>query len=184
MKNNILLSIIICFIAILAQTAEAAIIDGIGVCSGDGEGKTFVSSVSFYKEWHSLRLAKGNSELACLLECTYGYWDGNRGTTGNDIIHTVGCSPIFRLQRISQESVSIYPYLDVGVGVHYISNTDLEDRQFSTHYQFALTFGAGIAFGSQKKIAIGYRFQHYSNAYTVIPNDGMNMHMFRIDYRF
>ena len=184
MKKIIVLSILICFAAILAQTANAAIIDGVGACAGDGEGKTFVSSISMYKDWHSFRLSKGNSELACLLEFTYGYWDGYRGTTGNDIIHTVGFSPIFRLQRISQESVSIYPYLDFGIGVHYITNTDIEDRQFSTHYQFALTFGTGISFGPQKKFDFGYRFQHYSNAYTVIPNDGMNMHMIRIGYRF
>lgn len=72
--------------------------------------------------------------------------------------------------------------LDLGTSPSVLSrdqfgNTDLGiPFQFTTHAQLLLDLG--------KRVTLGYRYQHMSNANLAGSNPGVNMHMISVGYRF
>ena len=74
------------------------------------------------------------------------------------------------------------PYVEVGLGLNYLTGTGLGDRRYSTRLQFGEHLGAGIEtpggwFG-------GWRFSHYSNGGLRSPNNGLNAHQLVLGTRF
>jgi len=73
--------------------------------------------------------------------------------------------------------------LDLGAGGAALSRHRFGEQDFGGHFQFALT--AGIRFPFVKRLGLGYRFLHYSDAglygsYTT----GADLHMLELIYRF
>ncbi|MCM8780064.1 MAG: acyloxyacyl hydrolase [Candidatus Omnitrophica bacterium] len=71
----------------------------------------------------------------------------------------------------------IYPYIEGGLGVLFMTQHTLEQ---STQYNFLPQAGAGITYFIKKdKLAVnlGYRYRHLSNASFKSPNKGINVNM-------
>ena len=62
------------------------------------------------------------------------------------------------------------PYIEAGIGVAAFADTDLEDNDLGSSFQFEDRLGAGLRFSGQE---IGIRALHYSNAGIKQPNDGV-----------
>jgi hypothetical protein len=77
------------------------------------------------------------------------------------------------------------PFIDVGVGINFLSHTKLqEEQQFGIAFQFGEFFGAGFHFGQSSAYEIGVRLQHMSNANIMLPNDGITFGVVRVAYHF
>lgn len=63
--------------------------------------------------------------------------------------------------------------IETGLGGHYLSKTEHEGRQLSTHFQFGELLGVGTRY---KNLQLGLRYQHLSNGDTVVPNNGYNFY--------
>lgn len=74
-------------------------------------------------------------------------------------------------------------FLDMGAGFALLSRHKYGTQDFGGPFQFALTIGAG--FPLYKKLGLGYRFLHYSDA-GVNGGDtiGADFHMIEFSYRF
>ncbi len=73
--------------------------------------------------------------------------------------------------------------LDLGAGLALISRHRFADQDFGGALQGALTFG--VAAPLHRRVGVGYRFQHYSDAgahgsHTI----GADFHMVELTYRF
>jgi hypothetical protein len=73
--------------------------------------------------------------------------------------------------------------LDLGAGVAVLSKSQYAQQDFGGYVQAALTAGIGIPL--YKRLGVGYRFMHYSDAglygsHTI----GADFHMIEIAYRF
>ncbi len=73
--------------------------------------------------------------------------------------------------------------LDMGAGGALLSRRHFGTQDFGGYFQFALTAGAAVPL--YKKLGMGYRFLHYSDAGIYGPeNTGADMHMLELTYRF
>lgn len=93
-----------------------------------------------------------------------------------------GVSPIFRL---SYAAAYASPFIEASVGLRVLSHTEIADgHRMGSAFQFSDMIGVGVAFGKAQRFAIGYRFQHLSNAGIRHPNPGTDFSMGYVRYRF
>lgn len=118
--------------------------------------------------WHS----KSGWTVASRLDFTGAALNGSK-TTG--FLGSIGPSLAVRKKG--------WPVaLDLGVSPAFLSEDIYGEEDLSGHIQF-LTHG-GLTLLPIRNLAIGYEFQHVSNADIQQPNPGLNMHNIEITYRF
>lgn len=101
--------------------------------------------------------------LAGYWDAAYTYWDGDK-TASN---HSLSFSPVFVYEFAGER---FKPYIEAGIGVAAFSNTELEENDLATSFQFEDRLGVGVRFAEQE---IGIRALHYSNAGIKQPNQGV-----------
>lgn len=115
------------------------------------------------------------------VELALAHWNAKSGTNRRNLFEA-GVSPMFRLEY---RGWSVVPYLEAGIGVRGLSHTSVSDEhRFSTAFQFADTIGVGVSMGDRQQFALGYRFQHISNAGIKRPNPGVDFSQVYLRYRF
>jgi len=73
--------------------------------------------------------------------------------------------------------------VDLGAGLALISKHRYAQQDFGGPLQFALTLGVGVPL--YRRVGVGYRFIHYSDAGAYGPNTiGADFHMIELIYRF
>ena len=73
--------------------------------------------------------------------------------------------------------------LDMGAGGALLSRHRFGTQDYGGYFQFALTAGVGVPLF--KRLGVGYRFLHYSDAGIYGPhNTGADFHMLELTYRF
>lgn len=128
-------------------------------------------------------LPLGNWHLGAYAEFTVGYWDNKSPRATHASIWDVGLTPVLRIQQTEKNMIS--PFLEVGVGIHYLSETSVsDDRRFGCNFSFGDHVGAGITFGPRNAFELMYRYQHFSNAGICSPNQGINFNEIRLGYWF
>ena len=120
-----------------------------------------------------------------------GYWDAELAYMESDLQNSdsnelldLSLTPVFRYQRDANLSKGVTPYAEAGIGPHLLSKSKLGYQRYSTAFQIGSVVGVGLGFGGSGQYEIAYRFQHISNANIKKPNDGMNLHLFRVGYAF
>lgn len=94
----------------------------------------------------------------------------------------LGFSPVARL---AWKRYSWVPFLELSVGVRLMSETrSSDDHVYATAFQFSEYAGLGVAFGKEQQLAVGYRYQHISNAGIKEPNPGTGFSTVYVRYRF
>lgn len=82
--------------------------------------------------------------------------------------------------KLAQEN---FPFsFFAGLSPVYLAQTRYGDRDFSIPVQFATQ--AGFEYAPTERWALGYRFEHMSNAGLGEHNAGLNLHIFSIALRF
>jgi hypothetical protein len=128
-------------------------------------------------------LEVGNWHVGAYAEFTVGYWDNKSPRATHASIWDVGLTPVLRIQQTDKSSVS--PFLEGGIGIHYLSETSVsDDRRFGCNLSFGDHVGAGITFGPRNAFELMYRYQHLSNAGICSPNQGINFNEIRLAYWF
>ena len=75
--------------------------------------------------------------------------------------------------RWTTAAASVAVYAEIGVGVHLLSATRInEQREFGSALQFGEQGGAGFIFGAGR-YELGVYVQHISNGRIKEPNDGI-----------
>lgn len=73
----------------------------------------------------------------------------------------------------------LQPYSEFAIGLSYLSNSMIENKQKSSQFHFVEYWGAGI---KTQRIKIGYRFMHISNAGINLPNPSTDVHSLNFTY--
>ena len=89
----------------------------------------------------------------------------------------VGLVPVLRLRPSAAGDV--VPFAEAGLGVHLISRTELDNRKFSTAFQFGEHLAVGARFGAY---AASLRLEHISNGSIKRPNSGMTFTGIELSY--
>ena len=130
---------------------------------GQSGDSTMVYRLGAQWNWDSSWWQSSVGRLTGYWDAGYTYWEGDE-TSGN---HSLSFSPVFVYEFAGE---SVQPYIEAGIGVAAFADTDLEDNDLGSSFQFEARLGAGLRFSGQE---IGIRALHYSNAGIKQPNDGV-----------
>jgi lipid A 3-O-deacylase len=164
---------------LLAAVTPAAAVDGVSIEAGGGDG-TDMARVAIQWDWKQRWFQGADWHVGGYWELGLGYWSRDALPAENDKIVEIGFTPVFRIQGNGLSG----PYAEAGIGAHLLSRTQIGDKRLSTKFQFGDHIGFGYRFGERGAWDLGYRFQHLSNAGIKKPNDGINFHQVRLQYRF
>ncbi len=118
-----------------------------------------------------------------------GYWDVNLAqwreqnyqgrVDEHQTLSSVGITPVFRWQSDSQTGL----YAEAGIGLHLLSDTyDNNGHILTGTLQFGDHVGIGYVFNN--KVDVSLKRQHFSNCDMKKPNNGINLIVLKISYRF
>ena len=147
----------------LGQVAAAHALDLTAAVGRTGESTMTYrlgAQMDFNRSWFET----GVGRLTVYWDAGYTYWEGDE-TSSN---HSISLAPVF-VYEFSTGSVK--PYLEAGIGIAAFENTEIENNDLGSSFQFEDRFGAGLRFAGGQEI--GLRAIHYSNAGIKDPNDGI-----------
>ena len=105
-------------------------------------------------------------------------WQADRRSRRNPDGWMFGITPVLQYQWLR---AGWQPYLELGVGLRYLSDIRMADQYKSTRFQFGDIVGIGIRQGHWQ---IGLRYLHVSNADIEVHNPGTNFYTLKMDYLF
>ena len=172
--------------AFSAPAGASGWVDAVSFTYGQDEGSNEkdVYRLGLQNRWERTWFKGGAWYLGGYWDAELAYMDAKTDNTNNDELLDLSLTPVLRYQRDPNLSSGVTPYAEAGVGPHLLSKTRLGNQQYSTAFQFGSLLGFGLGFGGSGQYEIAYRFQHISNASIKSPNDGMNLHLFRLGYAF
>ena len=166
---------------LLMLVGEGALgVDGVAIEAGSSDG-TDMARVALQWDWDKRWFQGAEWHLGGYWDLGLGYWRYRHPQPAqNDEIAEIGLTPVLRFQRNGLAG----PYVEAGIGFHLLSRTQIGARHLSTQFQFGDHLGLGYRFGAKSAWDLSYRFQHLSNGGIKKPNDGINFHQLRVQYRF
>lgn len=130
---------------------------------GQSGDSTMVYRLGAQWDWDASWWQSSVGRLTGYWDAGYTYWEGDE-TSSN---HSLSFTPVF-VYEFAGETVK--PYVEAGIGVAAFANTELEDNDLGSSFQFEDRLGLGLRFSGQE---VGIRALHYSNAGIKQPNDGV-----------
>ena len=152
-----------------------------GFSDGDADAERYGAAVRWNLGGSWWRT--GDWSVSSYLELSLAYWDGRRGTTGEDSLVDFGLTPVLRWQR-DPGAGTFAPFVEFGVGLHGHTESGISDEDFDIPFAFGTHLGAGLRFGAQGRYELAYRYQHLSNAGLGDDNPGINFHVLQLGYHF
>jgi lipid A 3-O-deacylase len=148
---------------------EKNIINSISLGIGANKDNKTVYRVAVQKDFGSLF---GNKDFNLDLDVALTQFSCNDAK-----VHIFALSPLFSY-KFNNTFKTVKPYIKGGIGLSYIDTTFLEDRGFSTHFQFEDRIALGF-FNDYFDLSLNYI--HYSNASIKKPNDGLDTLMLSLE---
>lgn len=149
---------------IASATLPSAIAAGLSVDVGRTSESTMVYRLGLQKDFQKSWWQSDVGRLTGYWDLSYRYWDGDRGSS----MHGLSFSPVFVYEFAGEK---VRPYVEAGIGVAVLSETEYEGRDFGSAFNFEDRIGLGVRFGDNQEV--GLRAMHYSNAGIKQPNDGI-----------
>jgi lipid A 3-O-deacylase len=178
------IALVLCLLA-AAGTAQA--VDRVTLSYGHAAANSDhvrVVHLALTSDWKRRWFTDGNWYLTGYWEGLIGHWHSDPGRTGNETLQEIALRPVARLYRYARGDHRVQPYVEFGLGLHLLSDTQIEDKNMSTHFQFGSNIGAGVRFGQDNRFEVGWRFMHLSNADLKEPNPGINFNLIHVGYQF
>jgi lipid A 3-O-deacylase len=155
---------------------------GVAVSSGQGVRDITPLRLAFLWDIGSIWYKEALGSFDMLLESSAGFWNGSSRSeyhaNRTRCLQVLTIGPVLRWQRWKPfDLVEIFPYAELGVGLSWLSKTEIQGRILSLHFQFEDKIGIGVRFGKQYQYDLAVRAYHYSNASIQRPNSGVNLVM-------
>ncbi|WP_457608597.1 acyloxyacyl hydrolase [Nitratifractor sp.] len=157
-----------------APTMENSWFDAITVNYGQSKDHIDIYRIGLRRDFRSRWFESSVGYLSGYWEGSLNYWNG-RG----DENFGIALSPVFAYYFHLSETAK--PYLEGGIGASLWSRTAMGPRDLSTHFLFEDRIGAGVRF---EHWDLAIRYMHYSNAGIKKPNDGIDIFLASVSYRF
>ncbi len=165
----------------LSVTAQ----EGISVSSGYGAAGIVPWRFGFQQEFEKKWREGCDWPISAYWETSYYVMNGKRGANPGSHSHldAVALAGVFRFERALETRVG-WPYVEVGIGLSWLSQKEIGGRDLGMHFQFEDRIGIGVRFGENRSFDIGYKAIHFSNAYIGPSNNGINLHVLTLGYWF
>lgn len=184
--SNHRLSILCCLL--LWHTTSVA---NVGIAFSSGQGVLDIVPYRFALSWDFGAIVREQDlwGLNATWESSFAFWDGpkrpNLAPNRPTDLNAATTGPMFRWQRRHPyPSTKMTPYAELGVGLSWLSQREIEGRILSLHFQFEDKGGIGCRFGAKQQYDFAIRAYHYSNASIKRPNSGVNLCMASFGFWF
>ena len=157
---------------------------GISLMLGNGNGTVETIGVAYEFYPDTIWLETEKAVLIPYVELLAAYWESEEGHTGVTSLHEGGLSCYARYIRRGGEGTIYRPYIDFGLGLHYVTEDRIEGKELGKQWLAGSNIGAGIVMGKAQRFDLGIRYRHLSNAGTEEINWGINHSMIRAALRF
>jgi lipid A 3-O-deacylase len=118
-----------------------------------------------------------DDQVSGFFEASVNEWHKN-----NDDVWCGAFSPVFTYHPGCCDFGACKSYLYGGIGVAAISKTKVtKDRNMASVFQFEDRIGVGLTW---RRLDFDLGFIHYSNGGFSMPNQGINIHILTVTYRF
>jgi len=140
-----------------------------------------VAAVKFGFKWHKddLKLNFFGAEVTHYYWLGYSYWQSLDVEGQEGVINALEFVPVFRFNWSYSHWLS---YLETSVGLSVLSKSRINDKRFSTNFQFTDSLAIGGYLTEKSSWSI--QLQHYSNNSIKLPNNGINFYNFNYSYRY
>jgi len=149
-------------------------VDELGISYGQSKDNIDIYRLTLRKDFERRWWETDTGYLSGYWEASLNYWNGY-----GDHNYGIALSPVFAYYFNASETVR--PYLEAGIGASLWSKTRMGPRNLSTSFLFEDRVGAGIRIGNWD---LSLRYMHYSNASIKKPNDGIDILIGSVSYRF
>lgn len=140
-----------------------------------------VAAVKFGFKWHNEDISFDlfGAEVTHYYLVGYSYWQSLDIEGQEGVINALEFVPVFRFNWSYSNWLS---YLETSVGLSVLSKSRINDKRFSTNFQFtdSLAIGGYLT----EKSTWSLQLQHYSNNSIKLPNNGINFYNFNYSYRY
>lgn len=158
-------------------------LDRLDFILGNGEGSDNYR-LALQWDWFTRTSRKGAWTLAGSLSPNYSVFYGAQRADGSRArLRDVGLTPIFTIIPNRVGGSHFAPFLEMGIGLHYLTEKNIGYKSFSTNFQFGDHIGVGAYFGRHQAYKLAYVFQHLSNGGIEAPNPGINFHLVTFGFR-
>ncbi len=160
---------LILFVCLMISTGSAmAQNSGFGLSLGYGQSEDNIDiyRLGLMKKWNAKWLKNRTGYVDGYFELSYNRWDDN-----DKKINAVALSPVFQY-AFNPNGNTWYPYIEGGIGVAYLDEYFIDERNLSSNLQFEDRIGVGFRFDN---LDINARYMHYSNASLKQPNKGIDI---------
>jgi len=175
MKKLILIMATLVMISTGAMAQDQSSGWGLSFSVGEADPDIDIYRVGLKKDFWTKWFENDTGYLSGYFELSYNHWEYN-----DQDINGVALSPVF-VYYFGDESNFIKPYIEGGIGVTYIDEYHIADRNLSTNFQFEDRIGIGARIGF---FDISARYMHYSNASIKGPNHGIDIWMVTTSIQF
>jgi lipid A 3-O-deacylase len=148
--------------------------DGISLGIGLSRDGTNIYRLSLRQEFEQELFENQSISIHNYFEFSSNSWSNN-----DEMINGIAFSPVFVFRSKAFSYSPVLPYIELGIGGNYNSNTMINNRNLSSRFQFEDRIGAGIRI---QNFDLNLRYMHYSNAGLVLPNDGIDIFIFSLTY--
>jgi lipid A 3-O-deacylase len=151
---------------------------GVGISGGYGQSADNIDVFRFglQKPFSSRWFESRAGALSGYFELSYNLWDKSGDTT-----HGAAFSPVFAYYFNLENNRHISPYIEAGIGAAYIDEYRIAGRNLSSNFQFEDRIGIGVLID---RLDIKFGYMHYSNADLASPNDGIDIWIGTVAWRF
>ncbi len=158
---------------------------GVSMSSGFGAANIVPVRLGIQKEFDKQWYVEREWPVSAYCEASFYSMHGKKGRKADSNKHlvAVAVSPVVRLQRAEKMQMG-WPYVELGIGVSWVSKKEIGGRDLGIHFQFEDRLGVGVRFGEKQAYDIGYKAIHFSNAYLGPSNHGINLHVLALNYWF
>jgi lipid A 3-O-deacylase len=155
-----------------------------GVFAAAGRSSRTVDVVQFglRYEWAPISIGQKHRTLQPAVEVLFANWDSDPGHTGVTSLKELGVAGTLRYSPARHSNRLLAPFVELGFGVHYLTETEIEREELGQHMQFGSKIGLGVTLGAN--MDIGARIRHLSNAGLSDPNWGINHVLLVVSTRF
>jgi len=169
-------------VGLAANAASIASAESIALSAGYAE-QTNVFGIAAVWDASSPLIERETWRVTGHVELDVMDLQGRRSNTGGyQSIAAIGVTPTARFEWPDEGYAT---FIDVGVGINFLSHTSLQEvQQFGIALQFGEFLGTGLRFGQSGAYEIGVRFEHMSNGNIKFPNDGITFGVVRVAYHF
>ena len=169
-------------VGLSASAASIASAESIALAAGYAE-QTNVFGIAAVWDANSPLIDRDSWLITGHIELDVMDLQGRRSNTGGyQSLGAIGVTPTARFES-SKDGYG--PFIDIGVGINFLSHTRLqEEQQFGIALQFGEFLGTGLRFGQSGAYEIDVRLEHMSNANIKFPNEGITLGVVRVAYHF